>query len=127
MQRVKHTLFASGFAAVTVLLSICSSSATPFTSASAQAVLVAQSDRTTPITEVRSRRGGGVAAGIIGGMILGGIIASQRPYYYEYPPYGYYPYPYADGAIAYCMRRFRSYDPYTMTYLGYDGFRHPCP
>ena len=28
---------------------------------------------------------------------------------------------------AYCMRRFRSYDPGTGTYLGYDGVRHPCP
>ena len=30
-------------------------------------------------------------------------------------------------AIAYCSRRFKSYDPNTGTYLGYDGFRHPCP
>jgi hypothetical protein len=28
---------------------------------------------------------------------------------------------------AYCMRRFRSYDPAVGTYLGYDGVRHPCP
>ena len=63
-------------------------------------------------------------------MIIGGIIASQYPpYYYEpYPPYpAYRRYPAWDGAVAYCMRRFRSYDPYTMTYLGYDGYRHPCP
>jgi hypothetical protein len=63
-------------------------------------------------------------------MIIGGIIASQHPrYYYEdYPPYPLYrPYPAWDSAIAYCMRRFKSYDPYSMTYLGYDGCRHPCP
>ena len=29
--------------------------------------------------------------------------------------------------IAYCMQRFRSYDPVSQTYMGYDGFRHPCP
>lgn len=30
-------------------------------------------------------------------------------------------------AVAYCMQRFKSYDPRTGTYLGYDGYRHPCP
>ncbi len=30
-------------------------------------------------------------------------------------------------AIAYCAQRYRSYDPVSMTYLGYDGRRHPCP
>jgi hypothetical protein len=28
---------------------------------------------------------------------------------------------------AYCSQRFRSYDPASGTYLGYDGQRHPCP
>ena len=28
---------------------------------------------------------------------------------------------------AYCSRRYRSYDPASGTYLGYDGYRHPCP
>ena len=28
---------------------------------------------------------------------------------------------------AYCAQRFRSYDPASGTYLGYDGRRHPCP
>jgi hypothetical protein len=37
------------------------------------------------------------------------------------------PAPVADDAIAYCMRRFRSYDPVSQTYLGFDGLRHPCP
>lgn len=27
----------------------------------------------------------------------------------------------------YCASRFRSYDPRSGTYLGYDGRRHPCP
>jgi len=30
-------------------------------------------------------------------------------------------------AISYCMQRFRSFDPASGTYLGYDGQRHPCP
>ena len=36
--------------------------------------------------------------------------------------------PYAGGnAVAYCQQRFRSYDPGSGTYLGFDGLRHPCP
>jgi len=31
------------------------------------------------------------------------------------------------GGVAYCEQRFRSYDPSTGTYLGFDGQRHPCP
>ena len=29
--------------------------------------------------------------------------------------------------VAYCSRRFRSYDPGSRTYLGKDGRRHSCP
>jgi hypothetical protein len=35
--------------------------------------------------------------------------------------------PPADDPVAYCMQRFRSYDPKTGTYLGHDGQRHSCP
>ena len=28
---------------------------------------------------------------------------------------------------AYCERRYRSYDPASGTFLGYDGLRHSCP
>jgi hypothetical protein len=31
------------------------------------------------------------------------------------------------GDVAYCAQRFKSYDPRSGTYLGYDGKRHPCP
>lgn len=80
---------------------------------------------------------GGAAAGFAAGAIIGGIIASQ-PYYggygYGYGP-GYYPAPvYGPGPYygggdpeGYCMSRFRSYDPASGTYMGYDGMRHPCP
>jgi hypothetical protein len=57
-----------------------------------------------------------------------------------YPDYGYAPgYPdygyVAPGAVApapgrdegYCAQRYRSYDPASGTYLGYDGVRHSCP
>jgi hypothetical protein len=35
--------------------------------------------------------------------------------------------PVVGDPVAYCMRRFRSYDPESRTYVGYDGLRHPCP
>jgi hypothetical protein len=84
----------------------------------------------------RGWRGGGwgVGAGLLGGAIIGGMIAA--PYYYGSGPY-YGPGPYygAPGyvgpgpgdAVGYCMQRFRSYDPGSGTYLGFDGLRHPCP
>jgi hypothetical protein len=41
-------------------------------------------------------------------------------------------YAYSGGANtgsdpAYCQQRFRSFDPSSGTYMGYDGFRHSCP
>jgi hypothetical protein len=104
-------------------------SALPLSPAAGGTELAFQLNAVGPVIRVRNR-GAGIAAGIIGGMIIGGIIVSQYPrnYYEGYPPYPMYRhYPAWDGAIAYCMRRFKSYDPYSMTYLGYDGFRHPCP
>jgi len=68
--------------------------------------------------------GGGFAAGAI----VGGLLAA--PYYdgYGYDGYGYgYEAPVDDSAVAYCVQRFRSYDPASGTYLGNDGYRHPCP
>ena len=29
--------------------------------------------------------------------------------------------------VLWCKNRYRSYDPYTRTYLGFDGLRHGCP
>jgi hypothetical protein len=70
------------------------------------------------------RHGGGAAAlglGLAAGIIGAGIAASAAPP----PAYGYGPPP--GDPVAYCMQRFRSYDPNSGTYLGYDGLRHPCP
>ena len=83
------------------------------------------------------RRGGrgiglGIGAGILGSALLGSVLAA--PYYDR--SYSYYPTTRYDAAPAYqsygnsdgyCARRFRSYDPASGTYLGYDGYRHPCP
>jgi len=73
----------------------------------------------------------GLGAGLLGGAIVGGALAAPyyygQPYYYPPAAYGpdYYPAPGADPS--YCASRYRSYDPATGTYLGYDGVRHPCP
>jgi len=85
-------------------------------------------------------RGGG--GGDIGGAIIGGIIGgaiggmfAPRPYYQPpapvyYPPpqpQPYYQPPQYSDAQMYCMQRFRSYDPRSGYYLGYDSRYHPCP
>jgi BA14K-like protein len=84
-------------------------------------------------------------------LIVGGAIAASQPWggYGYYDSYGYGPgygygnapaqgYAYAPGPgyatgyedgndVAYCQQRFRSYDPSSGTYMGYDGLRHSCP
>ena len=71
--------------------------------------------------------GVGLGIGLATGALIGGALAA--PYYYD--PYYYAPAPRVygapDDAVAYCMQRFRSYDPASGTYVGYDGLRHPCP
>jgi hypothetical protein len=87
--------------------------------------------------------GNAAAAGIAAGAILGGALTS--PGWYGYPGYTYdydygSDYALADpgylqvetayptgGSVAYCEQTYRSYDPASGTYLGYDGLRHPCP
>jgi len=71
------------------------------------------------------RRGGyrgGYGSGVIFGTapFWGGPYAYDDDYYVDAPAA-------AGGDVAYCMRRFKSYDPGSGTYLGFDGMRHPCP
>jgi hypothetical protein len=56
---------------------------------------------------------GAVAAGLFG-FLTGAFVGSalSHPYY---------------GGNSYCEQRFRSYNPATGTYTGYDGLQHPCP
>ena len=86
------------------------------------------------VSKARWRHGGAVAAGVIGGLIIGSMIASSPyryggpVYYYApgpvYPP-GYYDYDHRDW-LDYCFSRYRSFDPRSGTYMGYDGRRHYC-
>jgi hypothetical protein len=90
----------------------------------------------------RGYGGYGFAAGLAAGSALGyGYGGYYGPDYYDgyygddyaYGP-NYYDggYP-ADGYVvsggvdpSYCAQRYKSYDPASGTYLGYDGMRHPC-
>ncbi|RZN17887.1 BA14K family protein, partial [Bradyrhizobium sp. Leo121] len=87
-------------------------------------------------------RGYGVWPGIAAGAVIGGALASSAYYDDYYGGYGYAPSYYDDGYyddsaavavapgggdVAYCQQRYKSYDPASGTYLGYDGQRHPCP
>ena len=80
------------------------------------------------------------AAAVATGALIGGAIATQdQGYYYpdqNYPGYSDPGYVYSDaapaaynngGSVAYCEQTYRSYDPASGSYLGYDGFRHACP
>ena len=81
--------------------------------------------------------GAGVGAGLVAGALVGGALAAQQGYYNapveEYPveeyPVQADPAQGEDAAAdeEYCFRRYRSYDPRSGTYVGYDGYRHSCP
>ena len=65
------------------------------------------------------------AAGLILGVILGfalgaAVVDSQEQQNYATSRLN------DPGWIAYCARRYRSFDPYTGTFLGNDGLRHYC-
>jgi len=56
------------------------------------------------------------------------VLATDPVYYsYYYGVGSSYEEPADAGAVAYCVQRFRSYDLTSGTYLGRDGYRHPCP
>jgi hypothetical protein len=90
----------------------------------------------------RRHGGRGFGSGFGLGFATGAFVGSA-PYWDGGYPYGYYDdYAYDDGyygdayaaapaysggSVAYCEQRYRSYDPSSGTYLGYDGLRHPCP
>ena len=139
----KTAMFVAAAVAAGLALPMTTASALP--AAGAKAIAGVAVDSAARFEQVQWRRGGGwhrggrgwgrgagwgVGAGILGGAILGSALAA--PYYYN-RPYYYYPrttyYGTYDGsdAVAYCSSRFRSYDPASGTYLGYDGLRHPCP
>ncbi len=72
----------------------------------------------------RQHRGNGaaVAAGVVG--LAAGVLAAQALSQPRYAPAPVY----RGGGdwYAYCASKYRSFDPASGTYLGYDGRRHYC-
>jgi BA14K-like protein len=75
----------------------------------------------------------GAGIGLAGAIVGGAVVGATRPFGYYRHDSGYdyapgYAAPYAGGSeVGYCQQRFRSYDPTSGTYLGFDGLRHSCP
>jgi hypothetical protein len=129
----------------------------PAGAAPAASLAQLQSHAVPSVQTVQYRRGGwrggrgrgvGIGAGFVAGALIGGAIAGAPYGYGGYAPYGYsgyapgyVPQGYIDeddgddgyaaggpgGGAGYCAQRYRSYDPRSGTFLGYDGLRHPCP
>ena|ERR1700722_10799999 len=66
-----------------------------------------------------------------GAFISGSVVGAVGFYdegYYEDGPVAVSPGPAGgDDGVAWCMQTYRSYDPRSRTYVGFDGDRHPCP
>lgn len=60
-----------------------------------------------------SRGWGPAIGGFVAGAAIGSAVANSRAQ--------------AAENNAYCSQRYKSYDPSSGTYMGYDGIRHPCP
>ena len=83
----------------------------------------------------RFHRGFGPGAGFVAGLAAGSALGYGYGYGPYYDDYAYNDY-YDDGSTGYvvsggvdpasCAQRYRSWDPASQTYLGYDGLRHPC-
>lgn len=77
-----------------------------------------------------------VGAGLLGfgiGAIVGSALTPRevyvappppRPTYYT--PAGYGPPPWTPDWYTYCYSRYRSFDPNSGTFIGYDGYEHFC-
>lgn len=52
--------------------------------------------------------------------------APARAYYPPPPPPAYYDRRWTEAHIEWCLSRYRSYNPATNTFTGYDGYQHEC-
>jgi len=82
---------------------------------------------------------GGTAVGTAGGQVLGGVLSrwlfpepapvvvpQPAPVIVQPAPIYVAPAVRSPAWYAYCASKYRSFDPATGTYLGYDGIRHAC-
>jgi hypothetical protein len=75
-----------------------------------------------------------VGAGLLGfgvGAIVGSALTPREVYVAPAPPpppryVGYRPAPWTPDWYSYCYSRYRSFNPNTGTFLGYDGYEHFC-
>jgi hypothetical protein len=51
---------------------------------------------------------------------------SHTPHVYGTPTFYGHPTPWTPAWYAYCRNKYRSFDPRSGTFLGYDGHRHFC-
>jgi hypothetical protein len=121
---MRSQLYAAGaLVGVCLLASPVSTTAAPLAGAMSKDLLTQNDGNSLVIQVQRRHRGhyhrgrggdaaGAAAAGAAFGLFLGAIIASEAQ---------------RQQAIEYCSQRYRSFDPASMTYMGRDGFRHPCP
>lgn len=66
----------------------------------------------------------GAAAGVVGGAAeTAGAVATAPFRAFDNRD----SYAMASQGDSYCAQRYRSYDPASGTFMGYDGQRHPCP
>ena len=68
-------------------------------------------------------RGEAAALGAVGGLLVGTMIANSnnRRQVQQVQPAGRSP-----AHVNFCVNRYRSYDVYSDTFLGFDGRRHYC-
>ena len=91
--------------------------------------IVAVATLTVPTTALAGGAVAGIVDAVVGAAVsavaprVGAAVSEVAPRLYNQPAYNQS----INPGVNYCMRRFRSYDPYSRTYLGYDGYRHPCP
>jgi len=71
--------------------------------------------------------GGGYGGGNFGGAVVGGIVGGWLWRQFNPPPEVVVVPQEPIRDETWCLQRYRSYDPYTRTYLGFDGLRHGCP
>jgi BA14K-like protein len=147
MMTLKNGMLVAAIALTLPMAMTSPSNAAPLASGAAVSVHEALNADNSLLTQVqwRGRRGGwrgggaGLGIGLAAGALIGGAIAAGNGYGYGYGP-GYYGPGYAPAPVyvepgyagggdteAYCMQRYRSYDPGSGTYLNNDGNRYPCP
>jgi hypothetical protein len=82
--------------------------------------------------EAKCKFGCGLAIGLGAGIVGSAIVDANRRNYYD-DGYRHSSYGYRRGGwvgsrdwLNYCYSRYRSFDEHSGTFMGHDGYRHPC-